>query len=142
MTFEGFVPIFCLRHRVAMPAFRALSHISTRSVANAASPPALNVVCAFPLSSNYGPGSRVRNSQRCLSTFVATLKGSLPAPDPLLCPCRRMCDFPKGRMVAECLLGCRLSSSSYCRNGGPRARLRSCKWSVLYPPPTLPRDLV
>lgn len=44
-----------------MPAFHALFELSTRSAANATSslPPPLKVVCAFPVSGQYGAGSRI-----------------------------------------------------------------------------------
>lgn len=42
-----------------MPAIAPLLELSARSAANSTSPAPLQVVCAFPVSGQYGAGSRI-----------------------------------------------------------------------------------
>jgi hypothetical protein len=51
------------RDTTSMPAIHAFSEHSARDVGNATLPVPLQVVCAFPVSGQYGAGSRIVSPQ-------------------------------------------------------------------------------
>lgn len=110
--------------------------------ANTTSSPTLSVVCAFPLSSNYGPGSRVSPPQYPPKAPRGQPKCSQMSADSLLCPGCRMCDFSKSRMAAQRLLGCCSGSTSDICASGPRARVDACEWSAYFLHPRLSRQFL
>src|SRR5690242_7879881 len=123
-----------------MPAISALYGVFPRSVDGASSGSvsnvngtgqSLDVVCAWPVSSQYGAGSRFLYALRVV-LYLSQAHVSLQ----ILCSCSHLRFSAESRVAKKCLsCSCVAGSVDWCTSWH-RARVLPCEWSVL---PTIPR---
>ena len=126
-----------------MPATPTLYDVFARSIADGASPSSINngngtaqpldVVCAWPVSSQYGAGSRFLYAQRVV-VYQSQAHVSLQ----VLCSRSHLRVSTKGRVAKKCLsCGCAVGTVDWC-TPWHRARVLPREWSV----PTQLQDII